>query len=220
MSVVVLTRDDPPRGVSCGTKVAPDPRRQKIPSPGSRWSEQVVTGLPDCEVCGLPVRQGPRGGVRTAHAACIAEVRGQPRRPQTAAQRSERQRAHRISRGQPRVRLCVRCQEPATSSRHTYCDQCRADVAAAHPRSRRPQKSSTARGYGGPHQALRRRWAPKVATGGVVCGLCGYAIEPGSHWHLGHPDDRKDLEPVPWHASCNTRFAAAVTRPRRRKGLQ
>jgi hypothetical protein len=130
-----------------------------------------------------------------------------------------RARAERIRRGkQPAVRLCRRCGEPATSSRHQYCAVCRALAEATHRRSsaeRNVAASTTARGYGTQHQRLREKWRPKVEAGGVACGYCGLLIAPGTAWHLGHPNDRKDLPPTPWHRKCNTTFAATVTKRRR-----
>lgn len=70
-------------------------------------------------------------------------------------------------------------------------------------------KTTTERGYGWKHQKLRAAWKFKVDRGEVACGYCGGVILPGTPWHLGHPADRKDLEPTPWHRSCNLRYANA-----------
>ena len=118
------------------------------------------------------------------------------------------------------TRLCTRCGLPATSSRHQYCDDCRAWSLNRPGRSSRPRKyepgKTKARGYTGKHAVLRKRWTPKVAAGGVACGRCGRLIEPGTPWDLGHPGDDKRLEPVPWHRRCNRQYAATVTKARRR----
>jgi len=63
-------------------------------------------------------------------------------------------------------------------------------------------KSTSARGYGTAHQALRRRWAPIVAAGEQVCAKCDKPIEPDSKWDLGHNDDRTGYT-GPEHATCN-----------------
>ena len=81
----------------------------------------------------------------------------------------------------------------------------------------RSNGSATARGYGVAHQAARRRWAPMVERGEVLCGRCGRSIDPGTPWDLSHPKDDKGLPPEPWHASCNRAYASAVTGPRRRR---
>ena len=71
----------------------------------------------------------------------------------------------------------------------------------------RSTTSATARGYGVDHQRRRARWKPRVERGGVPCGWCGRLIDAGEPWHMGHPGDRKDLEPTPWHRKCNLRYA-------------
>lgn len=70
---------------------------------------------------------------------------------------------------------------------------------------------TTAAGYGGPHQRLRRMWAQIVDAGGATCARCGRAIAPGSRWHLDHADDRRGYIGVS-HSYCNT------TAPNRRRG--
>lgn len=71
--------------------------------------------------------------------------------------------------------------------------------------------TTVGRGYGAKHQALRRRWAPIVAAGGVICakvaeGKCLRAddqhIQPGEPWDLGHTDDRSAYT-GPEHVECN-----------------
>lgn len=65
-------------------------------------------------------------------------------------------------------------------------------------------------GYGGVHQALRKRWAAVVERGEASCARCGRWIAPGSRWHLDHTDDRTAYL-GPSHAYCNT------TAPNRRR---
>jgi hypothetical protein len=62
--------------------------------------------------------------------------------------------------------------------------------------------TTTARGYGNQHQAARRRWAPRVATGTIRCARCGQRIRPGQPWDLDHTDDRRGYR-GPSHLSCN-----------------
>jgi hypothetical protein len=87
--------------------------------------------------------------------------------------------------------------------------------------------SAASRGYGGAHQRLRRQWAPRVATGRVVCAKHGHPqhpdcpglIEAGSAWELGHTDDRSGYT-GPEHAGCNQRagrLLAAERRPRQNR---
>jgi hypothetical protein len=62
-----------------------------------------------------------------------------------------------------------------------------------------PKASAEARGYGAEHKKLRRWWAPKVATGTVRCWRCGYIIEPGQAWDLGHDDNNRSIYRGPEH---------------------
>jgi hypothetical protein len=59
--------------------------------------------------------------------------------------------------------------------------------------------------YGEAHRKVRRRWAPKVRAGKVVCARCGDPILPGEKWDLDHDDEdllqRRYLGPS--HRSCN-----------------
>jgi hypothetical protein len=78
------------------------------------------------------------------------------------------------------------------------------------------QGKTTTRGYGTAHQKLRKQWAPKVATGQVACARCGYLIQPGTAWDLGHVDGDRSRYWGPEHARCN-RGATAKVRERRRR---
>ena len=61
------------------------------------------------------------------------------------------------------------------------------------------------RRYDRGHQKVRKRWAPKVRAGKVVCARCGQPILPGELWDLDHDDEdplqRRYLGPS--HRSCN-----------------
>ena len=70
---------------------------------------------------------------------------------------------------------------------------------------------TTRKGYGGAHQRLRKRWAPLVAIGGVLCARCGEEIRPGTKWDLGHVDgSRKQAYSGPEHRKCNRSAGMAV----------
>lgn len=65
------------------------------------------------------------------------------------------------------------------------------------------RKTTTRRGYGSRHQHLRKHWAPRVATGTVVCWRCGNLIARGAAWDLGHDDHDRTKYRGPEHAACN-----------------
>jgi hypothetical protein len=81
-----------------------------------------------------------------------------------------------------------------------------APVGDFSPRSRKrrpPQAKTSARGYGRRHQALRKRLAPRVASGVVLCARCGKPILPGEPWDLGHDDHDRTRYNGPEHRRCN-----------------
>lgn len=65
-------------------------------------------------------------------------------------------------------------------------DMPRSWVSVVSERKRKP--STSARGYGVVHRGVRKRWAPLVASGNVLCARCGLRISPGELWDLGHDD--------------------------------
>jgi len=81
---------------------------------------------------------------------------------------------------------------------------------------KRHLRSATARGYGATHQAIRRRLAPFVATGKIICPRCNKPILPGEEWHLGHAEGQRSYN-GPEHAICNLRASAAKTNARHLK---
>nr|WP_232491111.1 AAA family ATPase [Mycobacterium dioxanotrophicus] len=60
--------------------------------------------------------------------------------------------------------------------------------------------STTKRGYGSAHQALRRRYQDHVATGQATCWRCGRPIKPNQQWDLGHDDHDRTKYRGPEHA--------------------
>ncbi|NBH01949.1 hypothetical protein [Amycolatopsis sp. SID8362] len=79
---------------------------------------------------------------------------------------------------------------------------------------RRPGQT-TAEGYGAQHQALRRAWSPRVATGQVPCARCGEVIRPGTPWDLGHRDGTGKREyQGPEHRRCNRQAGAQLRNAR------
>ena len=59
--------------------------------------------------------------------------------------------------------------------------------------------------YGEAHRKIRKRWAPKVRAGKVVCARCGELIQRNELWDLDHDDtdpaQRRYLGPS--HRRCN-----------------
>ena len=84
-------------------------------------------------------------------------------------------------------------------------------------------KSTTARGYGTRHQALRRRWGALLARtpGGIPCARCGDPVVPSDRWELDHDDEDRTRYLGISHWLCNRKAGgdksqqpkvAAVTR--------
>lgn len=91
-------------------------------------------------------------------------------------------------------RICAKAGCPAIAI-GSYCQPHQAEAERA-------RGSREARGYDHAHRELRKQWAPKVATGSVICGKCNNTIQAGAIWHLGHSDDRTAWT-GPEHARCN-----------------
>lgn len=81
--------------------------------------------------------------------------------------------------------------------------------------------TTTARGYGGEHQRLRRAVAAQLERdGSVPCWRCGRAILPGMAWDLGHDDDDRSIVRGAEHQRCNraTATPGRATAARRLRG--
>jgi len=63
--------------------------------------------------------------------------------------------------------------------------------------------TTTSRGYGARHQALRRKLKPLVASGQAICARCNRYIDPDEPWDLGHDDLDRSIYAGPEHARCN-----------------
>ena len=75
---------------------------------------------------------------------------------------------------------------------------------ACRPRVRtKDPRSTTERGYGHAHQQERKRWAPRVATGRIICWRCGHPIQIAAAWDLGHDDHDRTRYLGPEHLRCN-----------------
>ncbi len=63
--------------------------------------------------------------------------------------------------------------------------------------------TTTDRGYGPEHRALRDDWARELKkVGSLPCARCGQPIHHGDNWDLGHTDDRTAYH-GPEHQRCN-----------------
>lgn len=76
----------------------------------------------------------------------------------------------------------------------------------------RARGTTTTRGYGSTHQALRAKWATIIATRTVPCARCGEPIPQGSEFDLGHTDDRTGWI-GPEHAKCNRSAGGKAAHP-------
>jgi hypothetical protein len=76
---------------------------------------------------------------------------------------------------------------------------------------------TVANGYGAEHKRMRRRWAPLVEAGGVVCWRCGEPIAPGGPWDLGHD---RGVHRGPEHVRCNRSASRGGPRPEPRRHVE
>lgn len=83
-----------------------------------------------------------------------------------------------------------------TTARHGRCPDC----ARRHWRGR---GTTSQRGYGPDHRALREQYRPLVEAGDVRCWRCGELIAPGDAWDLGHDDRDRSVYRGPEHRAHN-----------------
>ena len=77
-------------------------------------------------------------------------------------------------------------------------------------------RTTTQRGYGAAHQALRRKVKRTVDAGIAHCWRCGRWLDPEQPWHLGHDDHDRSLYRGPECVPCNTATASRrASQPRR-----
>lgn len=87
----------------------------------------------------------------------------------------------------------------------------------------KPPGSTTAGGWGAKHQALRKTYKQRMAQGEQFnCWRCGYLIQPGAPWDLGHDDHDRSVYRGPEHRGreCpqggnRATYKRRVTTPRR-----
>lgn len=184
-----------------------------------------------CAQCGSAMAQGPRSlpqGQATCH-PCRRAAR------QAETEQAERRKRSAKAKAAPRTkRTCPTCKSlfPIKNATQRFCSQrCWQTKSGITPPAKRPRRkrpnpkaSTTARGYGAPHQIERRRWARLLAqAGSMPCARrssrhCIQTIRPGDDWHLDHSDDRsRYLGPscVPCNTSAGVRKANANRRAMR-----
>lgn len=103
------------------------------------------------------------------------------------------------------MRVARECLSCGTISRNgTRCPTCEVSHRRGAQRRQDGRRgTSSQRGYGVAHQALRASLAPVVAAGDAVCWRCRRPIHPAEPWHLGHADGDPTRHMGPEHAGCN-----------------
>ena len=64
--------------------------------------------------------------------------------------------------------------------------------------------TTTERGYGSTHKALRAHWQTLITRQPQPCTRCGQPITTHDTWHLDHDDHDRSKYRGPSHATCNT----------------
>ena len=67
----------------------------------------------------------------------------------------------------------------------------------------RARGTTTERGYGAPHRALRAHWQTLITREPQPCTRCGQPITTRDTWHLDHDDNDRSKYRGPSHAACN-----------------
>jgi hypothetical protein len=83
-----------------------------------------------------------------------------------------------------------------TQHRSGRCPECRRQQWSA-------RGTTTERGYGVDHRALREQYRPLVEAGDVTCWRCGEPINPDDDWDLGHDDLDRSIYRGPEHRAHN-----------------
>ena len=63
--------------------------------------------------------------------------------------------------------------------------------------------TTSQRGYGRGHRALKKHLEPVVAAGLARCWRCGEPIDKDEPWDLGHDDHDRSRYRGPEHRACN-----------------
>lgn len=61
------------------------------------------------------------------------------------------------------------------------------------------QGNTTQRGYGAPHQRIRKHYEALVRSGKAICWRCDLPIAPDAKWDLGHDDNDRTQYRGPEH---------------------
>ena len=91
---------------------------------------------------------------------------------------------------------CTGCTDLAPPGK-SQCATCQRETA-------RNRGTTTERGYGAPHKALRAHWQTLITRQPQPCTRCGQPITTHDTWHLDHDDHDRSKYRGPSHATCNT----------------
>lgn len=185
---------------------------------------RVARSLPQGQAVCHPCRRTPEWQAEMQARRRVVEQqrreeyrRLHPPDPAALAER-ERRRQERLA---ARRRRCAQCGKTFTAKTkdQRFCVlKCWHDYARVRnrPSGNRHTGTTTQRGYGTKHQALRRQFAELVDSGRALCARCGQPIIPGTLWDLGHADNDRSRYVGPEHRTCNRGAAARKTNSIRR----
>lgn len=109
------------------------------------------------------------------------------------------------------MRLCLDCGRPVRKNTGARCETHARQKQRARDKRR---GSTTARGYGAPHQAVRRTAIAQLQPG-QPCAHCGNPIHPGQAVDQAHTPDRSRYIGLA-HARCNRQDGAATANRNRK----